>query len=156
MKTKFLTAGLIAALMVPGAALAQTRGEVRESRQDVREEQRELRQAQRYGDRDDVRDERRDVREARQELREDRRDWRQESRYQNYRAPFRYQQFRVGTTLRSNYYAPAYRPSYDSRWGVPRAGRNLTYVRHYNDLLLVNERNGRVVKVYRNHFNWRR
>ena len=156
MKTKFLTAGLIAALMVPGAALAQTRGEVRESRQDVREEQRELRQAQRYGDRDDVRDERRDVRNARQELREDRRDWDQESRYQNYRAPFRYQQFRVGATLRSNYYAPAYRPSYDSRWGVPRAGRNLTYVRHYNDLLLVNERNGRVVKVYRNHFNWRR
>ena len=156
MKTKFLTAGLIAALMVPGAALAQTRGEVRESRQDVREEQRELRQAQRYGDRDDVREERRDVRNARQELREDRRDWRQESRYQNYRAPFRYQQFRVGATLRSNYYAPAYRPSYDSRWGVPRAGRNLTYVRHYNDLLLVNERNGRVVKVYRNHFNWRR
>lgn len=156
MKTRFLTAGLIAALMVPGAALAQTRGEVRESRQDVREEQRELRQAQRYGDRDDVREERRDVRKARQELREDRRDWRQESRYQNYRAPFRYQQFRVGSTLRSNYYAPAYRPSYDSRWGVPRAGRNLTYVRHYNDLLLVNERNGRVVKVYRNHFNWRR
>ena len=156
MKTKFLTAGLIAALMVPGAALAQSRGEVRESRQDVREEQRELRQAQRYGDRDDVREERRDVRNARQELREDRRDWRQESRYQNYRAPFRYQQFRVGATLRSNYYAPAYRPSYDSRWGVPRAGRNLTYVRHYNDLLLVNERNGRVVKVYRNHFNWRR
>lgn len=156
MKTRFLTAGLIVALMVPGAALAQTRGEVRESRQDVREEQRELRQAQRYGDRDDVREERRDVRKARQELREDRRDWRQESRYQNYRAPFRYQQFRVGSTLRSNYYAPAYRPSYDSRWGVPRAGRNLTYVRHYNDLLLVNERNGRVVKVYRNHFNWRR
>jgi hypothetical protein len=156
MKTKVLTAGLIAALMVPGAALAQTRGEVRESRQDVREEQRELRQAQRYGDRDDVREERRDVRNARQELREDRRDWRQESRYQNYRAPFRYQQFRVGSTLRSNYYAPAYRPSYDSRWGVPRAGRNLTYVRHYNDLLLVNQRNGRVLKVYRNHFNWRR
>jgi Ni/Co efflux regulator RcnB len=156
MKTKFLTAGLIAALMVPGAALAQSRGEVRESRQDVREEQRELRQAQRYGDRGDVREERRDVRNARQELREDRRDWRQESRYQNYRAPFRYQQFRVGATLRSNYYAPAYRPSYDSRWGVPRAGRNLTYVRHYNDLLLVNERNGKVVRVYRNHFNWRR
>lgn len=156
MKTKFLTVGLIAALMVPAAASAQTRGEVHESRQDLREEQRELRQAQRYGDRDDVRDERRDVRDARQELREDRRDWRQESRYQNYRAPFRYQQFRVGATLRSNYYAPAYRPTWDSRWGVPRAGRNLTYVRHYNDLLLVNERNGRVVKVYRNHFNWRR
>src|SRR3546814_15436418 len=58
----------------------------------------------------------------------------------------------VGSTLRSNYYAPAYRPAWDSRWGVPRAGRNLTYVRHYNDPLLVNARNGKVVRVYRNHF----
>lgn len=156
MKTKFLTAGLIAALMVPGVSAAQMRGEVRDSRQDVREEQRELRQAQRYGDRGDVREERRDVRDARQELREDKRDWRRDTRYQNYRAPFKYQSFRVGSTLRSNYYAPSYRPTWDSRWGVPRAGRNLTYVRHYNDLLLVNERNGRVVKIYRNHFNWRR
>ncbi|KTE04282.1 MAG: DUF1090 family protein [Sphingopyxis sp.] len=155
MKSKFLTAGLIAAMMVPAMAQAQTR-EIREDRRDVREEQRELRHAQRYGDRDDVREERREYRDARQELREDHRDWRQDRRYSNYRAPFRYQQFRIGSTLRPNYYAPAYRPSWDNRWGVPRAGRNLTYVRHYNDLLLVNERNGRVVKVYRNHFNWRR
>lgn len=155
MKSKFLTAGLIAAMMVPAVAQAQTR-EIRKDRQDVREEQRELRNAQRYGDRDDVREERRELRDARGDLRDSRRDWRQDTRYQNYRAPFRYQQFRVGSTLRSNYYGSAYRPSYDSRWGVPRAGRNLTYVRHYNDLLLVNERNGRVVKVYRNHFNWRR
>jgi len=155
MKSKFLTAGLIAAMMVPAMAQAQTR-EIREDRRDVRQEQRELRHAQRYGDRDDVREERREYRDARQELREDHRDWRQDRRYSNYRAPFRYQQFRIGSTLRPNYYAPAYRPSWDNRWGVPRAGRNLTYVRHYNDLLLVNERNGRVVKVYRNHFNWRR
>ena len=155
MKTNFLTVGLIAALMVPGVAAAQTRGEVRDSRRDVREEQRELRQAKRYGDRGDVREERRDVRDARQELREDKRDWRRETRYQNYRAPFRYQQFRVGSTLRSNYYAPSYRPAWDSRWGVPRAGRNLTYVRHYNDLLLVNMRSGKVIRVYRNHFRWR-
>lgn len=155
MKSKFLTAGLIAAMMVPAMAQAQTR-EIREDRRDVREEQRELRNAQRYGDRGDVREERREVRDARQELREDRRDWREDRRYSNYRAPFRYQQFRAGATLRSNYYAPAYRPSWDSRWGVPRAGRNLIYVRHYNDLLLVNERNGRVIRVYRNHFNWRR
>lgn len=155
MKSKFLTAGLIAAMMVPAMAQAQTR-EIRNDRRDVREEQQELRNAQRYGDRGDVREERRDVRDARQELREDKRDWRQDRRYSNYRAPFRYQQFRVGATLRSNYYAPAYRPTWDSRWGVPRAGRNLTYVRHYNDLLLVNARNGKVIRVYRNHFNWRR
>lgn len=155
MKSKFLTAGLIAAMMIPAAAQAQNR-EIRNDRKELREEQRDLRNAQRYGDRGDVRDARHDVRDARKDLRESQRDWRRDTRYQNYRAPFRYQSFRVGSTLRSNYYAPSYRPAWDSRWGVPRAGRNLTYVRHYNDLLLVNERNGRVVKVYRNHFNWRR
>ena len=153
-KMKFLTAGLIAAMMVPAVAQAQTR-EIERDRRELRDEQRDLRSAQRYGDRGDVRDARRDVRDARQDLRESQRDWRRDTRYQNYRAPFRYQQFRVGATLRPNYYAPAYRPSWDSRWGVPRAGRNLVYVRHYNDLLLVNERNGRVIKVYRNHFRWR-
>ena len=154
MKSKFLTAGLIAAMMVPAMAQAQTR-EIRNDRKELREEQRDLRDAQRRGDRGDVRDAQRDVRDARRDLRESQRDWRRDTRYQNYRAPFRYQQFRVGATLRPNYYAPSYRPAWDSRWGVPRAGRNLTYVRHYNDLLLVNVRTGKVVKVYRNEFRWR-
>ena len=153
-KMKFLTAGLIAAMMVPAMAQAQT-GEIRRDRQDIRQEQRDLNHAKRYGDRGDVRDARGDLRDAKKEYREDVRDWRRDARYQNYRAPFRYQQFRVGSTLRPNYYVPAYRPAWDSRWGVPRAGRNLTYVRHYNDLLLVNMRTGKVVKVYRNEFRWR-
>ena len=155
MKSKFLTAGLIAAMMVPAMAQAQTR-EIREDRRDVREEQRELRNAQRYGDRGDVREERRELRDAKGDLRDSRQDWRRDARYQNYRAPFKYQQFRVGSTLRSNYYAPAYRPAWDNRWGVPRAGAGLTYVRHYNDLLLVNTRTGKVVKVYRDEFRYRR
>lgn len=154
MKSKFLTAGLIAAMMVPAAAQAQTR-EIRNDRRDVREERSELRDAQRYGDRGDVREERREYRDAKRDLRDSKQDWRRDTRYQNYRAPFKYQQFRVGATLRSNYYTPAYRPAYDSRWGVPRPGRGLTYVRHYNDLLLVNTRTGRVVQVYRNQFRWR-
>lgn len=154
MKSKFLTAGLIAAMMVPAMAQAQTR-EIRNDRKELREEKRDLRHAQRYGDRGDVRDARHDVRDARKDLRESQRDWRRDTRYQNYRAPFRYQSFRVGSTLRSSYYAPAYRPVWDSRWGVPRANRNLTYVRHYNDLLLVNVRSGKVIRVYRNHFRWR-
>lgn len=154
MKSKFLTAGLIAAMMVPAMAQAQTR-EIRNDRKELREEKRDLRHAQRYGDRGDVRDARHDVRDARKDLRESQRDWRRDTRYQNYRAPFRYQSFSVGSTLRSSYYAPAYRPAWDSRWGVPRANRNLTYVRHYNDLLLVNVRSGKVIRVYRNHFRWR-
>ena len=154
MKSRFLTAGLIAAMMIPAVAQAQTR-EIERDRRELREEQRDLRQAQRHGSQRDVREARRDVRDARQDLRESRRDWRRDTRYQNWRAPFRYHQFRAGSALRPNYYAPTYRLNYDSRWGVPRAGRNLAYVRHYDDLLLVNVRTGNVVRVYRNHFRWR-
>lgn len=51
------------------------------------------------------------------------------------RSPFRYQQFREGSTLRTDYYAPNYRMNYDSRWNIPRSRGNMTYVRHYDDLL---------------------
>lgn len=141
--------------MIPAAAQAQTR-EIERDRREAREERQEYRDAQRYGDRDDVREERHEYRDARRDYREEVRDWRRDTRYQNYRASFRYQQFREGSTLRSNYYAPNYRMRYDSRWGIPQARGNLTYVRHNDDLLLVNQRNGRVVKVYRNHFDRRR
>ena len=150
MKSKILTAGLIAAMMVPAMAQAQTR-ELARDRQDIRQEQRDLNHAKRYGDRHDVRDAHRDVRDAKREYREDKRD----NRYQNWRAPFSYHRFAVGNSLRSTYYAPTYRLNYDVRWGVPKAGRNLAYVRHYNDLLLVNVRTGKVVRVYYNHFRWR-
>ena len=59
MKSKFLTAGLIAAMMVPAMAQAQT-GELRRDRQDIRQEQRDLHRAQHYGDSRDVRDARDD------------------------------------------------------------------------------------------------
>src|SRR3546814_19810895 len=90
-KVKFLPAGRIAAMMVPAAAQAQTR-DIREERRDVREERRELRDAKRYGDRGDVREERREYRDAKRDYRDEVRDWRRDTRYRNYRAPFRYQQ----------------------------------------------------------------
>lgn len=133
MKSKFLAAGLIAALMVPAAVQAQPRP-VERNYKELRAVQHKPANARHYSAQ---------------------RDWRGDSRYQSWRAPFRYQQFRAGSSIRSTYYAPAYRLNYDSRWGVPRAGRNLTYVRHYDDLLLVNVRTGKVMQVYRNHFRWR-
>lgn len=135
MKIKFLTAGLIAAMMIPAAAQAQPRPAA-------------------Y-DRPAIGKSQPQVRDARYAARNDQRDWRRDSRYQSWRAPFAYQSFRAGSTLRSSYYAPGYRLNWDSRWGVPRAGRNMTYVRHYDDLLLVNVRTGKVAQVYRNHFRWR-
>lgn len=162
MKTKLLTATLIAAMLVPATgATAQVRRdtrEVREEQRDVREAQRDLRQAQRYGDRDDVRDARRDVREERRDVREERRESWQEYRQRNrqlyraerFNAPFRYQRFGVGAAINSRYYGDRYYVNNYSRYRLPAPGRYQRYVRHYNDLLLVNTRTGRVVRVYNN------
>lgn len=171
MKSKLLTATLIAAMLVPAtAATAQNREyqrdtrEIRQEQRDVREAQRDLDRARRTGDRDDVRDarrdvreERRDVREARQDRREDWREYRQRNRnlYRApaFRAPFRYQRFGVGASINARYWGDSYRVNNYARFRLPQPGRYQRYVRHYNDLLLVNTRTGRVVRVY-NGFYW--
>lgn len=175
MKTKLITGALIAALLVPAsAATAQTR-EIRRDRQELRQEQRELRrdqqdlrEARRFGDardvrdaRRDVREERRDVRDARQELREDRRDYRQDRRFAwrygrpapRFSAPFRYQRFGIGSSIGARYWGPSYRVSNVASYRLPQPRRHQAYVRHYDDLLLVNTRTGRVIRVY-NRFYW--
>src|SRR3546814_18440064 len=65
---------------------------------------------------------------------------------------FQYHRFVAGNRLNGRYYAPAYRLNYDARWRIPRAGAGLSYIRHYDDLLLVNVRSGAVVRVYRGFF----
>lgn len=175
MTRKLWGAALAAALLATGTgAAAQTR-ELDRERRDVRAEQRDLREARadyrdarRYGDRDDIRDARRDVREERRELDRERRDYRQErreewrehrARHRNlYRAPrfdapFRYQRFGSGSAISSRYWAPAYTVGGYARYRLPAPGRYQRYVRHYDDLLLVNTRTGRVVRLY-NGFYW--
>jgi Ni/Co efflux regulator RcnB len=157
MKKRFwITAAAVAATLSPMAAQAQTR-EMQRNNRDVREEQRELEQAKRYGDRNDIREERRDLREAKQERREDWREYRQRNRQafrgSRFNAPFRYRSFNNGVGIGTSYYAPRYRVNNYSNYRLPRPGRYQTYVRHYNDVLLVNTRTGRVVQVYRG-FYW--
>jgi Ni/Co efflux regulator RcnB len=153
---KLIILGLIAATAMPGAAMAQSRGEVRDSARELRQEQRELRDARRYGDRRDVREERRDVREARREVREDWRDYRRSNRnvYRagSWRAPFRYTRWNEGARIRPVYYSSRYYISDPYRYRLPRPGNNLRWVRHYNDVLLVNVRSGRVMQVHRGFF----
>ena len=157
MKTKLLSAALLAAVMLPSMASAQSTGELRRDRQDIRQEERDLRQARRTGTPHDVRDERGDVRDARQEYREDwqdhRRNHREDYRGGTFRAPFRYHSFGNGVRISGNYIGPRYQVNNVSRWRLPAAGRGQVYVRHYNDLLLVNQRSGTVARVYRN-FYW--
>ena len=153
---KLIILGLLTATVAPSVASAQSYGEARRSERQLREEKRDLRQAQRYGDRGDVRDERRDVREARREVREDWRDYRRSHRnvYRggNWRAPFRYTAWNSGAQLRPVYYSSRYYIADPYRYRLPRPGANLRWVRHYNDVLLVNVRTGRVVQVHRGFF----
>lgn len=173
-----------APMIIPAAAQAQSRGELRQDRKDIREEQRDVRQAQRHGTARDVREERRDVREARQEYREDRRDYREDRRedrreyredrreyrqdlrdHRNHRASnrnayrgtrfsanFRYQNFRPGARMNTHYYAPRYIMNNYRSYRLPRPGAHQAWVRHYNDVLLVNIRTGRVLRAIPNFY----
>ncbi|UYY57449.1 RcnB family protein [Sphingomonas sp. S2-65] len=165
---KFITAALLTAVALPAAAMpgvasAQSSRELRGDRQDIREERRELRDAYRRGDRSDIREERRDVREAHREYREDLRDrnrnWGRDD-WRGYRsnnrtvfargawnAPFRYTRFRPGARIGAPYYGGRYVIADPWRYHLPRAGRYQNWVRHYNDVLLIDTRRGVVVNV---------
>lgn len=169
-----ILAGLIAATLVPVAAVAQSpitpfeRRELRRDRQDIREERRELQDARRFGDRRDIREERRDVRDARQEYRRDyreaRRDWGRDDwrayRNQNrnlyrggvWRSDYRYQAFRPGLRIGNGYYSSRYLIADPWRYRLPRPGYNQRWVRHYNDVILVDTRRGIVIDVIRGIF----
>lgn len=165
---KLIITALLAATVMPVAAQAQSQREVRQSRQELRDEQRDLNRAYRRGDRGDIREERRDVRDARQELREDvrdrnrawgRNDWRDYRNTNrglysrgNWQAPFRYQAFRPGLRMAPNFYSQRYYIADPWRYRLPQPGRFQRWVRHYDDVVLVDTRRGRVVDVIRNFY----
>jgi len=165
---KMILLTLLAAVATPVAAQAQSQAEVRRDRRDVREEQRDLDRAYRSGDPRRIREERRDVREARQELREDirdrdrawgRDDWRH-YRDRNaglyarggWRAPFGYTAFRTGVRIAPAYYGPRYYIADPWRYRLPPARGYQRWVRHYDDVLLIDTRRGVVIDVYRGFF----
>lgn len=147
---------LILAAIAPSMASAASPQELRRDRQEIREETRDLRAAKAYGDRRDVRDAREDLREARQEYREDRREYRDDRRsayrHPAFRADFRYRSFAPGMAITRSYYGPRYTVTNYRALRLAPPARHQVYVRHYGDLLLVNTRNGRVVKVIRGYY----
>lgn len=168
---RIIIGGLIAALAMPALvapAAAQSRDELRRDRQDIREERRELNRAYRSGDRREIRDEHRDLRAARREYREDlgdrnrrwgRDDWRgyRESNRAIYargswRAPFRYTAFRSGVRIAPAYYGARYLIADPWRYRLPQAGRHQRWVRHYDDVVLVDTRRGVVIDVIRRFY----
>jgi Ni/Co efflux regulator RcnB len=164
---KIIFGALIAAVALPTAAQAQSQAEIRQDRREIRQGQREVARDIRRGDYREAREDAREVREDRQELREDRRDrrwgrddWRgyrnsNRGLYArgNWRAPFGYNQFRAGTRIRSVYYGPQYVINDPWRYRLPPARPGARWVRHYNDVLLVDLRRGIVLDVIRS-FYW--
>ena len=167
-------AGLIAATLVPVAAQAQInpseRRELQRDRQDIRQERRDVDRAYRNGDPRQIRQETRELRGARLEYREDRRDavrsgnygrddwhqYRNQNRdvYRGYgwRSDNRYQTFRPGIRIGVGYYAPRYYINDYARYRLPNPGWNQRWVRHYNDVLLIDTRRGIVIDVIRNFY----
>ena len=94
----------------------------------------------------------------RETRRDDWRSWRethrQDFRRGAWRAPFQYRRFETGVVVPRSYWGSRYYVNNWSAYRLPRpAYSHYRYVRHYDDLLLVNTRNGRVVQVYRD-FYW--
>ena len=71
----------------------------------------------------------------------------------NWRAPFRYNAFRPGVRIGVSYYSPRYIINDPWRYHLPAAGWGRVWVRHYDDLLLVDTRRGTVIRVI-NNFYW--
>lgn len=117
----------MAATALPSAAIAQDRGELRHDRREVRQDRRELQR-------------------DRRELRRDRREHRRVA----YVAPYRDWSYRpvvVGFQLRPAFYGPRYYVTDYYRYSLRAPGRFQRWIRYGDDLLLVNVRTGRVLRV---------
>ena len=155
---RILIAALATASLLPSMASAQSAGEVRRGQEEVRRGQEEVQRDLRRGDYREAREDRREVREDRRELREDWRDYRRTHREVfrggQYRGPlgYRYRPVEVGYSFRPYFYSSRYWVSNPARYRLPAAGWNQRWVRYGNDVLLINIRNGRVLRVYRDFF----
>ncbi|MFN3726375.1 MAG: RcnB family protein [Allosphingosinicella sp.] len=145
-----------------------TREQRREVRQDIRQERREDRRDWRQDRREDRRDWRQDRREDRREWR---RDWRNDRRYdwngyrnQNrfifrlnpYYSPYGYgygyRRFGIGSVIDSLLFGRNYWISDPWQYRLPPAPPGYQWVRYYNDVILVDTWNGRVVDVIYDFF----
>ena len=155
---KTLIAALAVATIVPSMASAQT-GEIRRGQREVQQGQAEVQRDLRRGDYQEAREDAREVREDRRELNQDWRDYRRSHqstfRRGHYQAPrgYRYTPVRVGVTLRPAYWNNRYWINDPQTYRLPRNGMGTRYIRYGNDVLLINTRTGRVLRVY-NGFFW--
>ncbi|MFC0590557.1 RcnB family protein [Novosphingobium aquiterrae] len=155
---KIIAAALAASVLVPAAASAQSAQEVRNGQREVRHDRAEVQRHARNGDYRNANAARQELREDQRELREDWRDYRRSNqqafRQGRYEAPrgYRYAPVRFGVNLRSGFYSSRYWIADPYRYRLPNAQAGTRWVRYGNDVLLVNVRSGRVLRVYSNFF----
>lgn len=155
---KLILTAVAAAALIPTVATAQSRREVRHDRHEVRRDRAEVRGDVRRGDYREAREDRGELREDRRETREDWRDYRNSHRqvYQRgvYAGPrgYAYRPVSVGFRFEPGYYSTRYWINDPWTYRLPRAGVGLRWVRYGNDVVLVNLRTGRVVRVYSRFF----
>jgi Ni/Co efflux regulator RcnB len=162
---KFILTALIAATAaIPASAMARdsdyvSRGELRRDRHVVQSEYRDLREAYRRGNHRDIREERREYGDARREYREDRGDWREHRRHNqdvyrrgNWHSDHSYRRFNTGHRLDRGYYGSRQIINDPWRYRLPQTHGYSRWVRHHDDVLLVDMRTGHVRNVIRNFF----
>ncbi|MDQ2892739.1 MAG: RcnB family protein [Pseudomonadota bacterium] len=154
-----LAATVLSPMAIPAVATAQSRGEVRRDTREIRQDRRDIQHARARGDRGDVRNARQELRKDRQERREDWRDYRQSNRavYTRgaYRGPrgYRYRSVTVGHRFAPAYYGRNYWITDYARYRLPRPGYGYQrWVRYGNDVVLIDTRNGRTIRVYNRFF----
>lgn len=160
---KLVLVTLMAAVAVPTVAAPVAANAQAYGRHDDRQDRRDDRRDDRYDRRDDRRDDRHD---RRYDRRDDRyrnwgpNDWRAHRNTNRglyargtWRAPFRYTRFRPGMRVGPAYFGPRYVIADPWRYRLPPLRGNLRYVRHYDDVLVIDIRRGVVVRIY-NGFFW--
>lgn len=160
---KLIVTTLLAATLLPVAASAQSNEDLRHDRQDIRREQHDLNRAYRSGDPRAIHEERRDLHDARRDYRDDLRDrdrawgrddwrgWRDHNpnwyARGRWEAPFRYTAFRPGLRIAAPYYGPRFIIADPWRYHLRRPAYGQQWVRHYDDVILVDTRRGYVIDV---------
>jgi Ni/Co efflux regulator RcnB len=147
---KLIFAGLMAALVIPAAASAQT-GEIRKDERKVDSQNEQLQRAVDSGNLKDIEKHAKGARKAGQELREDRDDFARK----HYVAPYdnwSYTALTPGARLRPAFYGANYSVGHPDGYELHRAKRNQRWVRYGDDLVLVNMRSGTVVEVVSGRF----
>jgi Ni/Co efflux regulator RcnB len=155
---KILIAALAASAMVPTMASAQSRGEVQRDQQEVRHDQRDARQAARQGDFKKAQRARQEAREDQRELNQDWQSYRKSHRgtYQRgaYVAPrgMRYNPVSVGYRFAPVFYSSQYWVNDYGTYRLPNPGYGHRWIRYGNDVVLIDIRTGRTLRVIRSFY----